>query len=73
MVEEMTARMLDMQTAQPQQQGDLPEEVRPPMETGYFDQLIPMTAPQQGNLPNTPQMSPQSGGGAEMALDPDQL
>eukprot|EP00959_Pyramimonas_sp_CCMP1952_P210925 4413869-Pyramimonas_sp.AAC.1 len=46
--------MLDRQTAQPQQQGNLPEEVRSPMETGYFDQLIPMTAPQQGNLPNTP-------------------
>eukprot|EP00959_Pyramimonas_sp_CCMP1952_P097311 2034191-Pyramimonas_sp.AAC.1 len=50
------------------------------METGYFDQLIPMTAPQQGSLPNTPpvgqvapQMSPQSGGVAELALGPEQL
>eukprot|EP00959_Pyramimonas_sp_CCMP1952_P395209 8280567-Pyramimonas_sp.AAC.1 len=61
------------------------------METGYFDQRIPMTAPQQGNLPNTPPvptlpthyepgvgqaappMSPQSGGGAELPLDPEQL
>eukprot|EP00959_Pyramimonas_sp_CCMP1952_P348346 7296963-Pyramimonas_sp.AAC.1 len=63
--------MLDRQTAQPQQQGNLPEKVRPPMETGCFDQRIPMTAPQQGDLPDTPpvgqgapQMSPQSGGGA---------
>eukprot|EP00959_Pyramimonas_sp_CCMP1952_P094582 1978597-Pyramimonas_sp.AAC.1 len=27
------------------------------METGYFDQPIPMTAPQQENLPNTPPAS----------------
>eukprot|EP00959_Pyramimonas_sp_CCMP1952_P235406 4919257-Pyramimonas_sp.AAC.1 len=69
----MVEEMVDEAGQEPQQQGNLPEEVRPPMGTGYFDQLIPMSAPQQGNLPNTPQMSPQSGGGAEMALDPDQL
>eukprot|EP00959_Pyramimonas_sp_CCMP1952_P432582 9058600-Pyramimonas_sp.AAC.1 len=53
-VEEITASMLDRQTAQSQQRGNPPEEVRTPMGTGYFDQLIPMTAPQQENLPNTP-------------------
>eukprot|EP00959_Pyramimonas_sp_CCMP1952_P113655 2375943-Pyramimonas_sp.AAC.1 len=46
--------MLDMQVELPQQRGNPPEEVPAPMETGYFDQLIPMTAPQQGNLSNAP-------------------
>eukprot|EP00959_Pyramimonas_sp_CCMP1952_P362727 7595913-Pyramimonas_sp.AAC.1 len=91
MVEELTASTLDRQTAQSQQRGSPPEEVRTPMDTGYFDQLIPMTAPHQGNLSNTPPvpilsthyepavgqvappMSPQSGGGAELPLDPEQL
>eukprot|EP00959_Pyramimonas_sp_CCMP1952_P066654 1391474-Pyramimonas_sp.AAC.1 len=50
----MTASMLARQAALPQQRGSPPEEVRAPMETGYFEQLIPMTAPQQGSLPNTP-------------------
>eukprot|EP00959_Pyramimonas_sp_CCMP1952_P429338 8991954-Pyramimonas_sp.AAC.1 len=49
--------MLDRQTAQSQQRGNPPEEVRTPMGTGYCDQLIPMTAPQQGNLPNAPPAS----------------
>ena len=79
MVELMTTRIQDLQAPQPQpqqgnlpvqqppQQGDLPE-VRAPMETGYFDQLIP---PEQQAPPPThyqagvgqvpPPTSPQGG------------